>query len=441
MPYEIPTNNPYHSRSPIYPDMVLGMSEATVRERKPFRSPLSEAEIKRAMRIADRLHADLGLVVNQLPEHARGGSGMSRFLDIVRNTTQRISHALQDPPSLATLSRVPGVKGLESFVEASRRVGVSKEAADLLEASINEFARLIDDIAGSHTKLTDRLDAGHVGGRPVGGNSDLAARANLFTAATQITGGSSRAAVAINIIDLDGDMLSRTYIHGFIQATMEPGGMPLVVCSGDNFRWAKGAWDRRLLDETGLEGRTPTALLEPFTTTPFPEVTGRGKDGQLLQVIDPKHLEPGSALDVVTATRTTWPFINPETKESAFERVWYLVNWPVQNLVFDVWIHERLERQFRPSIDALLWYPKLSMPGGDRWATRFPSQTRLELLGRGIASAGSAIWGRHAELTEHTFRRIEEDPNRFVGFRCEVQFPIWRAGYCMSFEEIGKRES
>lgn len=441
MSYESRTGTIYHSRSPIYPDMVLGMSGSTVRERKPARSPLSEAESKRAQRIADRLHADLALVVNQLPEHAQGGSGMSRYLDIVRNTTQRISFALQDPPSLATLSRVPGVKGLESFIEAARRVGVTKESADLLEASVNEFSRLIDDIAGSHTKLTDRLDSGNGGVRQIGGNSDLAARANLFSAAAQITGGSSQSAVAINIIDVNDDMLSRTYIHGFIQATMEPGGMPLVVCSGDNFRWAKGAWDRRLLDETGLEGRTPTALLEPFTTTPFPEVTGRGKDGQLLQVIDPKHVEPGMALDVVTATRTTWPFINPETKESAFERVWYLVNWPVQNLVFDVWIHERLERMFRPAIDALLWYPKLSMPGGDRWATRFPSQAKLELLGRGIGAAGTAMWSRHGELTEHTFRRIEEDPNDFVGFRCEVQFPIWRAGYCMSFEEIARRDS
>ena len=215
--------------------------------------------------------------------------------------------------------------------------------------------------------------------------------------------------------------------------------MPLVVCSGDNFRWAKGAWDRKLLDDTGLEGRTPTALLEPFTTTPFPEITGRGDNGQLLQVIDPKHVEPGMALDVVTATRTKWPFINPETKQSAFERVWYLVNWPVQNLVFDVWIHEKLERMFRPSVDALLWYPKLSIAGGDRWATRFPSQTKLELLGRGIGSADSAMWHRHGELTDHTFRRIGEDANAYVGFRCEVQFPIWRAGYCMSFEEIAKR--
>ncbi|MFI4894604.1 MAG: hypothetical protein ACIAQ0_14410 [Phycisphaerales bacterium JB058] len=440
MSYNNQTTSAYRSHAPVYADMVLGMSGSALRERKPTRAPLSEAEIKRAQRVADRLHSDLGIVVSQLPEQAQGGSGMSRYLDIVRNTTQRICYALQDPASLATLSRVPGVKGLESFVEAVRRVGVTKESADLLEASVNEFSRLIDDIAGSHTKLIDRVDAGLGGPRPPGGgNSDLAARANLFAAASQVTGGSTQTAVAINIIDLEGDTLSRTYIHGFIHATMEPGGMPLVVCSGDNFRWAKGAWDRKLLDDTGLEGRTPTALLEPFTTTPFPEITGRGDNGQLLQVIDPKHVEPGMALDVVTATRTKWPFINPETKESAFERVWYLVNWPVQNLVFDVWIHEKLERMFRPSVDALLWYPKLSIAGGDRWATRFPSQTKLELLGRGIGSADSAMWHRHGELTEHTFKRIGEDANEYVGFRCEMQFPIWRAGYCMSFEEIAKR--
>lgn len=433
------SNRPGHLHIAGAAGMVLGMGGSAIHERKPARSSLSEAETKRAERIADRIHADLALVVSQLPEHARGGSGMSRHLDIVRNTTQRIAHALQDPPSLVTLTRIPGVKGLQSFIEAARHARVTKESADLLEASVHEFERLIEDIAGSHAKLIERLDAGIAPAKTTSGSSDLAARANLFTAAAQLTGGSARAACAINIIDFDDeDTLSRTYIHGFVQAQMDPAGMPLVVCSGDNFRWAKGAWGRKLLDDTGLEGRTPTALLEPFTTTPFPEVTGRGKDGQLLQVIDPRHVEPGQALDVVTATRTTWPFVNPETRAYAFERIWYLVNWPIQSLVFDVWLHERLERMFRPSIDALLWYPKLSIAGGDRWATRIPSQTRLELLGQGLSAAESAVWSRHGELTDHTFRRIGEDPDRFVGFRCEVQFPIWRAGYCMSFEETAR---
>ena len=417
------------------------MPQAVINNRKSHVTPLSDEEAMRGVRVAGRIQADLIQVINQLPVHARGGSGMARHLEIVRNTCQRICYAVQDPPNLQTLGRLPGVKGLQQFVDAARRVGVTNEAADLLVASINEFSRLIDDIAGSHSKLNDRLDA-NVGNAPgVGSNSDVSTRANLYAVSAQLTGGGCQTAVSVNIIDLhDENTLSRTYIHGFIGASIAPSGMPMVICSGDNLRWAKKDWDHRLLDDTGLKGRTPTALIEPFTSSPLPEITGRGKDGQLLQVIDPASLETGAQLDVVTATRTTWPLVNPETKECAFERVWYLVNWPVQNLIFDVYLHEKLERMFRPSIDALLWYPGLSIPGGDKWATRFPNQTKLELLGRGISASHSGLWHRHGELTQHTFDRIGENPGDYVGFRCEVQYPIWRAGYCMSFEELQKAD-
>lgn len=399
---------------------------------------LTEAERRRAVRIADRIHADLVQVVNQLPEAVRGGSGLSRHLSMPRNTCQRISHALQDGPSLITLARLPGVKGLQQFTERALGKGVTPESADLLTASISEFSRLINDIAGSHTKLMDRIDASREGREGGGFATDHDTRASLYAAAAQLTGGGCRTAVSLNIIDLhDEHTLSRTYIHGYIGAVMTRSGMPLVVTSGDNLRWAKEGWDHRLLDDRALKGRTPSALVEEFTSSPLPEITGRGKDGQLLQVIDPRDLDEERAFDVVTATRTRWPLMNPETKECAFERVWYLVNWPVQNLVFDVYLHERLERMFRPSVDALMWYPGLSIPGGDKWATRFPTQTKLELLGRGTEAAHSGIWPKHAELTKHAFQRVGVDAEQYVGFRCEVRYPIWRAGYCMSFEEIG----
>lgn len=439
-PYMYQTPAGVGAHSVPYGHTVSSMAGSALGNQKQAAKPLSDEETRRCLRVADRIQADLIGVVGQLPEHAQGGSGMSRYLEIVRNTCQRICYAIQDPPSLQTLIRLPGVKGLYQFIDASRRVGVTSESADLLEASVNEFSRLIDDIAGSHTKLTDRLDSSIQGPPGVGMNSDVGTRANMYAVASQLTGGGCQTAVSINIIDFqDEDTLSRTYIHGFVGATIARSGMPLVICSGDNLRWAKEGWNRKLLDDTGLKGRTPTALIEPFTSSPLPEITGRGKEGQLLQVIDPADLDEGHSLDVVTATRTTWPFINPETKECAFERVWYLVNWPVQNLIFDVYLHEKLERMFRPSIDALMWYPGLSIPGGDKWATRFPSQTKLELLGRGISASHSALWHRHGELTEHTFRRIEDDPSEYVGFRCEVQYPIWRAGYCMSFEELAPR--
>jgi hypothetical protein len=98
-----------------------------------------------------------------------------------------------------------------------------------------------------------------------------------------------------------------------------------------------------------------------------------------------------------------------------------------------VWLHRDLERRVRPAIDAQLWYPNLSSPGGDRWVTRFPDPPRLQLLGEGLVHARSDAWPGHADLCRVVFDRVGWEPSEFVGFRCEVAYPVWRGGYCMSF--------
>jgi len=67
---------------------------------------------------------------------------------------------------------------------------------------------------------------------------------------------------------------------------------------------------------------------------------------------------------------------------------------------------------------------------------RFPSQPRLELLGYGLDRMHTASYPRQRELATFLFDHLGWDPNDFVGFRCELPHPIWRAGYCMSFEYI-----
>ncbi|MDX2118282.1 MAG: hypothetical protein SFY96_08890 [Planctomycetota bacterium] len=31
------------------------------------------------------------------------------------------------------------------------------------------------------------------------------------------------------------------------------------------------------------------------------------------------------------------------------------------------------------------------------------------------------------------------EPTQFVGFRCEVTYPVWRAGYAIFFEHVAAR--
>ena len=359
--------------------------------------PLSADERALCDRVATRLHADLGVLVNLLPEAAQSGSGMAKHLGIVRNTTQRVMHALRDQsPSPET-----------------------------------------------HAKLIARIEAvGSVDSKSSLGS--IEARQALFNAAMGVTGRSAQTGISLYAFRRSAEnpeVLQRAIASGLIQTTIVPGGMPIVIRAGDTLKWddpKNRSID--LLDDTQPHGNTPQALLKEFTTHPLPTVSSQGSADNLVQVIDPAKLDGPQTLAVITAARSNHPFTDPETGKMTLDEVWSLVNCPTAQIIFDVYLHRDIERMVRPGIDAQLWYPNLSSPGGQRWITRYPSPPRLELLGEGIGRAQTKAHPRHGELTNHFFSRLGWDPGEFVGFRCEVIYPIWRAGYCMSFQPAQQPE-
>ena len=402
-------------------------------------SPLSSEQLARAERLAARLQAELRAIVGSFPAHARGASGMARHIGVVRNTCQRVVSVLQESsPSAQTLVSLPGVRGLEQFLEGAERAGAEASQVELARAAVLEFERFIKENAGSQSKLGERLSAPGAGAGE-DGLCGLAARASLYQSAVHVTGRSCQVAISIEAYrPTPGDdaSIERAVVNGMIQTSVTPGGMPASILAGDTLDPDQEPQpDPVSLDNEPTRGAAPSTILSAFSTTPLPLVTTRGSGSQLIQVVDPERVAPGALFDIVTARRFVHPSANPDGSP-ALDSVWSLVNCPSQRLLFDVYFHRDMERRFRPAVEAQLWYPNLESPAGARWLTRFPAQPKLQLLGVGIGAAASPFYPRHAELTAHLFERMGWEPGEMVGFRCEVEYPIWRAGYCMNLEYI-----
>lgn len=418
--------------------IVRVMPTARLNPRRQAATPLTAEEREQAARIAVRLQADLGALVRALPEPARGASGMARHLELVRPTCQRIVQSLAETePSPEMLTSLPGVRGLEQFIEAVAAHGGDPRSIDIASTAVRQFGAFLDRIGGSQSKLAAKLKQD----RSVVGSDDLRAeteRAAVFDAVARMMGRQIETAFSVYAFRPSGEddsMLERMLAHGQIGSRVRPGGMPMVLTSGNTMSFEEPGGPARLLDNAPATGKTQSAILAPFTTHPLPTVTSRGSKGKLVQVIDPETLDSEIEIDIALGERSRHPMVDEHGKPTLNE-VWTLVNAPTRQLLFDVYLEERLERQYRPSVDAQMWYPNLSSPGDDRWITRFPSQPRLQLLGRGLSQAASPANARHAELTAFFFDRLGLDPDRFVGFRCEVAYPIWRAGYRMAFEHV-----
>lgn len=430
-------------RAPIGgPDGIVRVMQgagAVLRSRQI--APLSPQEVAEAERVALRLHAELGRLIGMLPATSRGASGLSRHLGVLRVTCQRVVSALAEPPgSAATLAKLPGVEGLRQFLAGLRRAGLDAEDIEAGESAVEQFERLISQLAGSHTKLAERLSA------PAGdAHADAAyaspdSRRALFEIAAQVTGRSCDIALSLYAFresPTKPGVLEHAMAKGLIGSMVNPGGMPMVLSSGNTLATDDQAGEITLLNNESPRGRTPEAILRPFTTDPLPMVTSRGDRGKLLQVVDPAADSQSRLFDIVTAIRGYGPMIDPDTGAQTLDAVWSLVSCPTRKLILDVYLHRGIERRFRPSIEAQLWNPGLSAPPEERWVTRLPAQPRLQLLGNGLGGSACELHPRHPELTRYFFDHIGWDPTEYVGFRCEVVWPIWRAGYAMFFEHVG----
>lgn len=422
--------------------IVGDMPSGSISVRTRAHKPLTQTEWAEAERVAARVHAEFHRLMEALPEHARHASGMSRHLNVLRATCQRVVQAMQafdGGPSI--LTRLPGVEGLRQLLDGFAAAGADAGDVAAAQSAVASLERLITLAGGSHAKLIERLNVSSPAAEATGSAAvSLSApehRAALHDAAVRVTGRSCELSLAVYAFRAAADdpaILERALAKGVLGSLVMPGGMPMVLSSGDTLRVGEEA---ARAGAARAPGTMPEQVLKPFTTDPLPLLTSRSRSGKLYQVVDPKVGTEGRLIDVVTALKARHPMVDPGTGRPTLDAIWSLVTCPSRRLILDVYLHADMERLFRPSLDALLWAPDLNIAPDDRWVMRLPAGPRLQLLGRGLGSAQSELHPRHAELSAHFFRHVGWDADEFVGFRCEVMHPVWRAGYSIALEYLG----
>ena len=408
---------------------------------------LSAEEHAEAERVARRLHEELRVAIELLPESQRGASVMARTLGIDRATCQRIvgvaSRAQIGPDSLVQL---PGIQGLRQFLRAmgSRR-GAKAHAEQLAAAgaAVDRFEELIEHLGGSQRRLRLRLGfAGESAGARslVGGADDPVAREALFRAAAAVTGRWSETTLETRIVrPVPGHPLRTegVRLRGLLGHMARHDAVPLEMGENAPLRAAAPPGPAfATLDARPASGHTPGSLLHEFCTTPLPRVISRSSGNRVVHVIDTAESPDGRADDIVMAHRAAQPDRHPATLRPPIGEMMFLITFPTRRLIFDVYLHRDIARRCIPSVEVHLTQDAKG-PGMARWSTQFPGGPRLEVLSGGPAGAGHPASPRQADMIGHALSQLGWNPADFVGYRCEAMHPIWRAGYCMLFDFTG----
>lgn len=412
--------------------------------------PLQSADLQLVDRTARRLHEGIRSFLAACPEEARNASGLARLLDIDRTTCQRAVFAtVSTYTGPLMIEKLPGVKGLRAMVDAARRTSpeISPDVIDRLHAAVDQYAQTLDRVAGSVAELLRRIEATpllpEAAAAGAAGGDRASARERLFEASAEITGRCSECWVAVYVYHPDPEkssVLRIDRVNGLVGHVARPDAVPLTFHSFTSS--TKDNQGEPSTFEPLVEGAadgSPATVLHRFSSEPLPVVSTRQPNEFMVQAIDSDPDTIGHPVDLMFGTRGRMP--HPATQSPPIEEAWALVNFPARWMLFDIYLHRDLARQCIPSLDAHLWRPDFAQQTGDRWQTRFADSPKLQLLGAGLANAPSQQYSRHAELSKFLFEQIRADASQFVGYRCEVAYPMWRTGYCVGLDFGSPSES
>ncbi|MBT5656554.1 MAG: hypothetical protein HOI89_02050 [Phycisphaerae bacterium] len=383
---------------------------------------LTEHTIAQANQVADDLRVALVRVLEEPTLEGQRAADLSRHLGVGRMTCQRINQLRRGGPEDANLlATLPGVSGLREFLSAVEQAGAPRASLTAAHAAVDAFERFLLNAELSQSQLSQAMTLHFEATDP---SRQLARRTELYEAAAAVTGQSMDTTVSIMAVRFSEQAnmnFEQIAIRGYSQIRASLSAMPIRLpmnAAFSEFRKAGG-------EEAARE---PQELIEQFCTRPLPRIDRRViKEANLAHIINPEHIPAGESFDCFASQHSRWNIRGTGEHRA----IWLYVDYPTRHCTFDLYLDQRLAAHSIVTADCHLWGTALLAPPEDLWMTRFADQMTFTELGTGTHNAGSTSYLRHQELTEHLFESHGWNPESYVGYRCQMEMPIWRSGVCI----------
>lgn len=387
-----------------------------------------------------RLRAELGRLIRAIPSESRSVRTMAAFLEVDRNTCQRVI-AASHPSGSGTEAflRLPGIKPLRTLISQARLHGVDVDLIESLSAAVERLSDVVTSFDESHQRLKARIEATLATiGRTDRGEKD--GRRVLFEEHARLLQRRLDVHSLITAIGPHSDdesRLEQAWVRGLVGLRMDRGAMPLALGTSttepEPGMPTLSTFDP--LSRRTVPGERTSGLIEGLSSMPAPTLTTRSSAGAQVLVIDPPAEDTDHAMDIAIATRVAHVENPKKTYHTSA-----VMTTPAARVVFDVYLHRSLALASVPACGVFQYTMSFSVDMDENWPFRLPGQYRLELLGPGLTNAASTAWVKHAEAAKHLFARTGWRAEEYVGHRMEVEFPMWGSTLYQWFD-FGARTS
>lgn len=389
---------------------------------------------RRIASVGERLARTLSEVLEAVPSRPRGPVDLARTLGIDKVLASRLLKASRNRDPMAVTHFIPGPDPLRRVLRAASRRGVPATLIKPAEQAVNDFERLIRHEGGDRGGLDAIISAWLPEARK---QFEIRRKQSAYKAMSQLKGASAETSIATVILHPSDDAhkLDVVWIFGLLGLQRLRPGAPVKFASRRN-----AAVDEprhpTTLDGEPIEGIEGLRLDQYCSDPPAPLDVQRHGD-VVHYVLAESTFGPDSATDLVFAEANFQEmdrYIPTGANRKGY--VFAEVGTPVRTLLFDVFVHDDVY----PGNDPELAIYDTSLDGvasvndASRTIDRYDLAESIDALGRGTPCFRASEVPFYIDLIRDVFTRVGWDSERFRGYRCRIDYPIYGSQVAMMFD-------
>lgn len=386
----------------------------------------------RIARVGSQLSTSLTAVTAALPGAPHGPQSLADLLGVDKVLTSRLLKALRTKDPLAVVYHIPGPDPVRRVLRGCRRKGVDPGLLQSALDAIVEFETLIRREAGDRASLSLFISAWLPEARR---EFELRSKQAAFRALSQLKGAMAESALSTVLLHPagDGKHIDVVWVFGLLGLQrLRPGGSVKFATR----RMAPVDAPRQPvnLDGTPIQDLSD-ARVDEFCEAPANLDVERVGEVMHYRLADNGY-GPGSAADLVLVevNYTEMPrFVPVEGRKG---NVFAEVGTPVKRLLFDVFVHRDIYPHAEPQLlmydTALDGAADINDPSRD--VDRLDLMESIQNLGWGVDKARDARIPDYVDLLNHVFDRVAWEGDRFRGYRCAIDYPMYGSQIAMAFD-------
>ncbi|UCE62183.1 MAG: hypothetical protein JSU63_10825 [Phycisphaerales bacterium] len=389
----------------------------------------------RLSRAAERVRTAIGELVDTMPVRVKRPAEFQRVLKLDRSLSSRVLRALQMDDPLAALQRMPGPHGLRLLLKAAKKVTSDEESVLRAEEALDDLEHLVTSEIGDWKALEAALCGWLPDARE---QFEMSNRQVAFRAMSNIKGVMAHAELSVTLIHpgaANTDCVDRAGITGICRMRRLRPGTPMGLLHGSSIAPPPGT-QRLSLEGNRIDPTHGAPLLREFSSSPTPKFEVR-VDGEIVHyVLTGDGVGVSSAVDLYFADvmRGRYPSNKSISPRPATPGA--VIDIPVKTLIVDVLVHEEVwpgvEPELRMYDTAGRGIANPTDPSRDM--DRVDVLESIQSLGTQFSRFRTTEVARYPDMVRFVCGRLGWDSERFRGFRCRVDYPVYGTQVSMIFE-------